>query len=107
MERRKHQRFPVQFRSLFSSVNMVSGEGMVLDLSVRGCRVNSATVVRPGTNLMLRLSIPDFEPPIEIAVASVRGSQGEEFGLEFHDMKESEWKRFTEVINGLEQKARQ
>ena len=39
-EKRRHIRFPVQFRSTFSSVNVVGGEGegTLGDLSVRGCR---------------------------------------------------------------------
>lgn len=102
MERRRHQRFPVRFRSSFASVNIVNGTGDVLDLSIRGCKVDSDIEVRPGTNLMLTLVIPELESPIEIAVAGVRWSQGRAFGVEFHDMKEDDWKRFTSLIDRLE-----
>lgn len=103
-DQRKHRRFPAQFRSSFSSVNTVEGEGVVLDLSIRGCKVSSETVVSPGTNLVLYLHASD-PTPIRIAVTSVRWVRGREFGLEFVDMEDGEWKRLCQVIKDLEQRA--
>ena len=39
MEQRKNPRFPVRFRSSFTSLNIVGGDGNITDLSLRGCRV--------------------------------------------------------------------
>ena len=55
MDQRHHPRFPVHFRSSFSSVNRVGGDGNVVDLSLRGCGILSATAVHPGTTLELRI----------------------------------------------------
>lgn len=104
MDQRKYQRFPVRFRSSFSSVNTVEGEGTVLDLSIRGCRVSSKTAVSPGTNLVLHLHVSD-PAPIRVAAASVRWVRGREFGLEFVDMDNGEWKRLCQVVKDLEQQA--
>jgi hypothetical protein len=102
MERRKHPRFLVRFRSTFSSVNRVVGEGVVCDLSIRGCKIESDTTVSPGTDLKLRLYVPEVDPSIEIAVATVRWTNGRNFGLEFLDMKEADWTRLSEAIKTLE-----
>ena len=101
-EKRKHPRFPVQFRSSFSSVNLVGGEGLLLDLSVRGCRVDSQTPVRPGTELRLQIHLFQDSTPLEIAVARVRWSQDQQFGVEFLDVHNDAWKRLCRVIKGLE-----
>lgn len=92
-EKRRHPRFPVQFKSSFSSVNVVGGEGALADLSVRGCRVESRIEVKPGTELQLTIDLPDESSALEIAVAIVRWSRAGAFGIEFMDMKDEQWKR--------------
>ena len=102
IEKRKHPRFPVQFRSSFSSVNLVGGEGLLLDLSVRGCQIESGTPVQPGTELRLQIHVFQDGDPLEIAVARVRWSQGHRFGAEFTDVHDEAWKRLCRVIKDLE-----
>lgn len=101
-EKRKHRRFPVQFRSSFSSVNIVGGEGALADLSVRGCRVESRIAVKPGTELQLKVHLPNESAPLGISVAVVRWSRGETFGVEFMDMKDEEWKRLGRFIKRVD-----
>lgn len=101
-EKRQHRRFPVQFRSSFSSVNVVGGEGVLADLSVRGCRIESRAVVKPGTELQLKIHLPHESAPLGITVAAVRWSHGETFGVEFRDMKDEEWKRLGRFITSME-----
>ncbi|HSA60678.1 MAG TPA: PilZ domain-containing protein [Nitrospiraceae bacterium] len=102
MENRKHPRFPVQFHSSFSSANVVSGEGNLGDLSIRGCRVFSMTEVKPGTTLQLRIEIPDDEPPIQVTQAIVRWCRNGSFGLEFVSLTPDEWARLQHVVKELE-----
>lgn len=102
MENRKHHRFPVQFHSSFSSANVVSGEGNLGDLSIRGCRVFSMTEVKPGTTLQLRIEILDAEPPIQINQAIVRWYRNGSFGLEFVSLTPDEWARLQHVVRDLE-----
>jgi hypothetical protein len=101
-EKRQHRRFPVQFRSSFSSVNVVGGEGTLADLSVRGCRVECRIAVKPGTELQLKIHLPNDSAPLGITVAAVRWSRGETFGVEFMDMHEEEWKRLGRLIASVE-----
>jgi hypothetical protein len=102
IEKRKNPRFPVQFRSSFSSVNLVGGEGLLLDLSVRGCRIESRTPVQTGTELRLLIHLSQDSEPLEIAVARVRWSQDRRFGAEFLDIHSEAWKRLCRVIKDLE-----
>lgn len=104
MDLRKFPRFPVQFRSSFTSVHIVGGEGTLIDLSIRGCRVDSETKVQPGTNLELRIHVPDHEPPIKVELASVRWARGREFGLEFNSMDTDQRERLRQVVRDLEMK---
>ncbi len=83
MEQRKSLRFPVNFRSSFSSIGMVGGEGSLVDLSIRGCRIESPVDVQPGASLEVRIKAIEHEPPIQIQAAIVQWSRGREFGLEF------------------------
>lgn len=101
-EKRQHRRFPVQFRSSFSSVNIVGGEGALADLSVRGCRIESRIAVKPGTELQLKVHLPNESAPLGISVAVVRWSRGETFGVEFMDMKDEEWKRLGRFIKSVD-----
>ena len=68
-EQRKNLRFHVQFRSSFSSISIVGGEGTLVDLSIRGCCIESATDVQPGASLEVRIAAIEPEPPIQIQQA--------------------------------------
>ena len=102
MEQRKNHRFPVQFRSSFSSIGMVGGEGSVVDLSVRGCGIESPTDVQPGASLELRIAAIEHVPPIQIQAAIVRWSRGRQFGLEFEVIAPSEWARLQDIVKQIE-----
>ncbi|TKS60366.1 MAG: PilZ domain-containing protein [Nitrospira sp.] len=102
MENRKHPRFPVQFRSSFSSTNAVSGVGTLGDLSIRGCRIYSHIDVKPGTALQLRIEVTDDEPPLQINQAIVRWYRDSSFGLEFVSLTADEWARLQHVVKELE-----
>jgi hypothetical protein len=100
-EKRQHPRFPVQFKSSFSSVNVVGGEGTLADLSVRGCRIECGIAVKPGTELQLNIQLPDEPSPLGIAVAIVRWSRAGAFGIEFMDMTDEQWKRLGRFMKTL------
>jgi len=102
MEQRKHPRFPVQFRSSFSSANVVSGEGNLGDLSIRGCRVFSLIEVKPGTALELRIHVPGNDAPVCIRQAVARWYRESSFGLEFVTLTPEEWRRLQHVVKQLE-----
>ena len=102
MEQRKNIRFPVQFRSSFSSIAMVGGVGSLVDLSLRGCRIESSTAVQPGASLELRISAIENEVQIQVQAAIVRWSRGQQFGLEFEVIASSEWVHLQKIVKQLE-----
>ena len=102
MEQRKNPRFPVRFRSSFTSLNIVGGDGNITDLSLRGCRVESSTEVRPGTSLELRIHPSEDEPALKIREAVVRWSRAQQFGVEFVTLEPEEWARLQHTVTHLE-----
>jgi len=102
MEQRKNFRFHAQFRSSFSSIAMVGGEGSLMDLSIRGCRIESLTDVKPGAALELRIETAKHEHPIHIQAAVVRWSREGQFGLEFEVISPMEWSRLQEIVKQIE-----
>lgn len=102
MEQRKNLRFHTQFRSSFSSVAMVGGEGILLDLSVRGCRIESPIDVKPGAALEVRIETTEHEHPIQIQVAVVRWSRERQFGLEFEVIAPTEWTHLQHIVKQIE-----
>lgn len=110
MEQRKDNRFPVGFRSSFSSANSLSGDGTLNDLSIRGCHIRSLVEVNPGTVLQLRVQVSERESPIVVSHAIVRWYRAGSFGCEFVNLGAEEWARLRAVTTELEkepyQKAR-
>ena len=63
MEQRKNLRFPVKFRSSFSSVGLIGGEGHIVDLSIRGCHIECSIDAQPGASLDVRIQAVEGDPP--------------------------------------------
>ena len=82
MENRNHPRFPVAFTIAFSG-DQATGKGEVINISTRGCAVESEVSVKTGAYLRLRIFLPGEEPPVGIDLGVVRWSIGYAFGMEF------------------------
>lgn len=102
MEQRRDRRFPVGFRSSFSSANSLSGDGTLNELSIRGCRIRSLVEVNPGTVFQLRVHVSDHESPIVISHAIVRWYRDGSFGCEFVNLGAEEWARLRAMTTELE-----
>ena len=68
-EKRRHIRFPVQFRSTFSSVNVVGGEGK--GPSGTSPCVDAGWKAAPSSRRALRLQLKLFLPDETAALATV------------------------------------
>ena len=77
---RPYRRIPTWY-SIYYMSGSVIGKGVVKNLSRGGLRVLGDHSLLPGTELTVRLSIGEMDPPLEIARASVRWTQEHEFGL--------------------------
>lgn len=102
MEQRKNLRYQVKFRSSFSSVAVVGGEGRITDLSVRGCCVESSADVKPGASLEIHIQAIEHYSPIHIQAAIVRWRRERQFGLEFEVMAPTEWAHLQEIVKQIE-----
>jgi len=100
-DRRAMPRLRVQFRTTFADASRLEGTGLMHDLSLGGCRIESPTPVVPGFSLELRIHVPDLEWPIMIEAASVQWVSGLMFGLAFFHLKEGERQRLGQVVKGL------
>ena len=103
MEQRRHPRFPVRFTSSFSSANLVAGEGILVDLSLRGCHVASATEVKPGTTIKVRIVVSQTDPVLLIDQAVVRWHRVGYFGMEFVTLSAEGWARLQRTVKDLEE----
>ena len=100
-ERRAMPRLRVQFRTTFAGASQLEGLGLMHDLSLGGCRIESPVTVVPGFSLELRIHVPELEWPIMIDAASVQWVSGLMFGLAFFRLRKTEQQRLEQVINAL------
>lgn len=101
IDHRQYPRFPVRFHSSFSSVNLIAGDGIVVDLSLRGCGILSALDILPGTTLELRIYLSESEEPLAIDQAVVRWCRDSRVGLEFLTLQPAEWAHLQHVVTAL------
>lgn len=95
MNRRKGERFPVMLPVLFSGER--SGGGMVLDVSLEGCRIRSAAPIQRGDYVRVRMDLIGETLNGELAV--VRWSKDDEFGVELIRMESEQQERLREFLN--------
>ncbi len=101
-DQRATPRFRVQFRTTFSDSTKVEGTGLLLDLSMGGCRIESQVTVEPGLSLELRIYVTDLEWPLLIEAASVQWVSDQIFRLAFVRLTDAEHQRLGQVIRDLD-----
>jgi PilZ domain-containing protein len=82
MNLRKHERIPVDYTGSFVGESL-RGRGVILDLSIAGCRVSSSSVVAMGDMFGVLIELPGHEQPLYITRTVVRWRTATEFGMEF------------------------
>jgi PilZ domain len=97
VEHRKHPRFSVHFSSIFSTDGARLEEGIVLDLSLGGCRLMSAIPIPSGNPIELHIR-PEQHAPIYVPKVVVRWTGESVFGLEFHELPELETATLTRLL---------
>jgi two-component system response regulator (stage 0 sporulation protein F) len=82
---RAYPRFQVNHAVTFCGP--VIGEGVVKNLSLGGCEIQSSCIIRPDTYLTLLLAFPKELKPLKINVAVVRWARSGGFGVEFRHVE--------------------
>jgi hypothetical protein len=97
-DQRTTPRVCVQFRAMVSGSAQPEGTGIILDLSRRGCRLESPLLILPGLSLELRIAVPGLEWALTIDGADVQWADEETAGLAFVRMRETEQQRLDHVV---------
>ena len=100
VEHRKHPRYLVRFKSIFSTDGVHIEDGLVLDLSLGGCRLTSAIHVPPDIPIEIHIR-PDQHAPVYVSSAVVRWERDSVFGLEFKDLPALESATLTRLLWSL------
>jgi hypothetical protein len=79
------------------------GEATLLDISIRGCAINSTVPLNKGNLLCLKIRMTDEDLPIEIDQATVRTVTGRRIGLEFIKIRQEEETRLRNLLLTLMQ----
>lgn len=72
--------------------------GVVYDLSVRGARVSTEASIRPGDEVTVSLRLPNQIRSAEIAVATVRWTKDQFFGLAFRRLSHNAHDRLKKFV---------
>jgi hypothetical protein len=99
-EHRKHHRYSVRFKSIFSIDGVHIEDGVVLDLSFEGCRLMSASHIPYGISIELHIR-PDQHAPVYISRAVVCWEMDSVFGLAFKELPELEAATLTRLLWSL------
>lgn len=97
LEQRKHARVGTAYLALCSG-ERIRAQGVVLDLSVAGCRIRSAVEFTKDEFLGVVIDVPWYVNPLDVPLAVVRWSNGQECGMEFIEMEPDEQRRLRELV---------
>jgi hypothetical protein len=96
-EHRKHRRYLARFNSSVSVDGKCLGEGVVLNLSLGGCRLMSGMHIPFGIPIEVDIR-PDQHSPIYVPRAVVRWQGDSAFGLQFNELPEFELAALTRLL---------
>jgi len=97
LEQRRHARVGTEYLALFSG-ERIRAQGVVLDLSVAGCRMRSPVEFTTGDYFGVVIDVPRYINPLAVTLAVVRWSKGQECGMEFIQMEPDDQRRLRELI---------
>jgi len=101
MDKRQTPRFKVHLPIAFLGHNL-TGEGIVGNLSMEGCVVDSDQTVQRGKSLTLRIHMPDQDAPLVVNRAEVQRSVRGLLELEFLTIGSEEEERLRRFLSTLE-----
>ena len=102
---RQYPRFPTSFSGTLIHQSRLHGISKALDLSRKGCRLESSLRATAGMKVDLLLYIHEGEAPILIQGAVVRWSGRHGIGIEFRSLTSPHQERLNHTIQQLETRA--
>ena len=101
---RGRPRVPVNYPVLFTG-DEGSGHGTVMNLTLAGGEIESHVQYPIGARVCLHVQSSGARPPIVIALAVVRWTEGDRFGLEFVRFEGDAKDQLKEMLNQRESPA--
>ena len=101
---RQHPRFPAAFSGTLGHENHLHRITKSLDLSRKGCRIQSSLRAIAGMKVDLLLYVPEDETPILIEHAVVRWCGSHGIGIEFQSIAAAHQERLDRSLRRLETK---
>jgi c-di-GMP-binding flagellar brake protein YcgR len=91
-------KLPTTFAEDIKPGEQRAGEGVVTDLSLGGCYLQTVVQLSKGTLLSLELQTEQYTSPIAVEAAIVRIVRPTGVGLEFLRLSESEQERLSQFL---------
>jgi len=79
---RTYHRFPLFYPVIFGGAPFV-GEGILTNLSLKGCSVMGDREVLCGSDVRVSVLLPNQAPTLSIDLGTIKWVQGHQFGVEF------------------------
>jgi hypothetical protein len=98
MTKRQAVRFNIHRPVSFCS-GTAEGEGTVIDLSQRGCRVKSDVPIGIGSMMCMFIVVSSNLMPITIGMATVRWATNGEFGVQFIRVNSQQQERLRALMS--------
>ena len=99
-DRREYQRSLTRFPTAFSG-GQKSGTGVVCDISMGGCALETDTKLYVGCLLRLHIQVSEEEPVLGIDAAVVRSLRPKAVGLRFMHVRGEERERLRQIVRRL------
>lgn len=96
-EARKHHRIPCRCPVAFSSEE-IEGEGVVYNLGLGGCAVESEAAVGDEGYITLSITLGRGIAPAQIELARLRWATRREFGVEFLNIPSEDERRLEDFV---------
>lgn len=97
MQPRCRARIPVGYPANIQS-DTGTGEGVLLDLSLTGCRMRSDIDLNAGAYLALQIAVAQESSPLAVEVSVVRWSKDGYLGVEFLRYSQGVRERVTDLV---------
>lgn len=97
---RQYERIGIRFPVLFSSAKTV-GKGVVTDISVGDCAIQTTLTLTQGDHLKLELYAKSGRPPIVVERAVIRSVRPGVIGVQFVEMADTEKARLNRLVGDM------
>lgn len=101
LDRRYAERVPIGHRISYTGTEgarIVTGEGVLKDLSKTGCKILSETASSLGSSISLYLYLEDGQAPLRLTDATISWIERTSFSVRFPKLSAEERRHIQEVI---------